>query len=129
MTLKSFPGISDIDECAEGIDNCSKLKDRACKNINGSYECVCRAGYKGNEECLGKYSFCSTLSTRSAVFFVFFSVDINECSLGIHLCQQQCNNTLGSYTCGCNEGYYEDGYNCTGNIIITINSYVCVCLT
>ena len=30
--------------------------------------------------------------------------DIDECELGY--CEQQCNNTIGSYYCTCREGYY-----------------------
>ena len=43
------------------------------------------------------------------------SSDNDECSMGTDLCQQNCNNTLGSYECSCNSGYYERGFQCKGN--------------
>ena len=43
-------------------------------------------------------------------------VDIDECSLDIDLCQQNCMDTVGSYTCSCNTGYHleSDGFTCGG---------------
>ena len=43
-------------------------------------------------------------------------VDVNECEEGISGCQQYCNNTIGSYYCGCQSGYHlgEDGHMCEG---------------
>ena len=32
-------------------------------------------------------------------------VDIDECALGTHRCQQDCVNTEGSYTCKCRDGF------------------------
>ena len=42
--------------------------------------------------------------------------DIDECTAGTHNCQQQCTNTPGSFTCGCNTGYelLANGYQCQG---------------
>ena len=47
---------------------------------------------------------------------VHIYVDIDECARGTHECNQTCNNTIGSYTCGCNAGYRlaPDGRNCEG---------------
>ena len=36
------PGCEDIDECAEGTDQC----DQECENTPGGYTCSCREGYK-----------------------------------------------------------------------------------
>ena len=41
-------------------------------------------------------------------------VDIDECSVGTAVCEQNCTNIPGSYVCGCGEGYYESGFNCIG---------------
>ena len=47
-------------------------------------------------------------------------VDVNECSLGTAGCDQLCTNNIGSYTCGCNVGYYllDDGHSCTGSVFV-----------
>lgn len=42
--------------------------------------------------------------------------DLNECILNIDNCDQNayCNNSLGSFTCTCNDGYTGNGVTCTG---------------
>ena len=42
------------------------------------------------------------------------AVDIDECATGLHTCEQNCTNTLGSYVCSCDEGYNEDSDKCIG---------------
>ena len=42
--------------------------------------------------------------------------DVNECEKGqINLCDKYafCNNTKGSYSCRCKQGFVGDGFNCT----------------
>ena len=34
------------------------------------------------------------------------SLDIDECDEDISGCSQTCNNTIGSFVCGCEEGFY-----------------------
>lgn len=43
-------------------------------------------------------------------------LDIDECSEDSDGCEQNCANTVGSYTCSCNTGYNlaSDGRSCTG---------------
>ena len=53
---------------------------------------------------------------RPFVHCVFVLIaDIDECSSG-HRCHNNatCQNTVGSYTCTCVNGYTGDGINCTG---------------
>ena len=41
--------------------------------------------------------------------------DIDECHEDVDSCQQECYNTVGSYTCSCRAGYrLRDGHNCDG---------------
>ena len=44
------------------------------------------------------------------------NADINECANGQDQCEQNCHNTVGSYTCSCWAGYRLDsnGQNCSG---------------
>ena len=43
-------------------------------------------------------------------------IDNNECEVNNGGCNQNCNNTLGSYMCSCEEGYSLnfDRFNCSG---------------
>ena len=52
-----------------------------------------------------------------------FLLDIDECETGSQTCHADahCGNTLGSYTCTCNNGYNGDGFTCHGKIIKTNN--------
>ena len=42
--------------------------------------------------------------------------DINECNENENPCDQHCNNTVGSFTCSCDDGYEldENGRSCNG---------------
>ena len=44
--------------------------------------------------------------------------DIDECSEGISGCSQLCINTIGSYSCGCLNGYHlgSDNHTCLGKV-------------
>ena len=46
-------------------------------------------------------------------------VDVNECALGIHNCEQLCINTQASYRCSCRSGYSlsSNGRSCSGKLI------------
>lgn len=79
----------DIDECERQTHDCPPNSD--CKNTEGSYECICRPGYrKVNDIC----------------------VNIDECAEGTHTCaeNQDCIDTDGSYICKCRikDGWEED---------------------
>ena len=45
------------------------------------------------------------------------SLDIDECFVNADVCDHVCTNTIGSYTCSCNDGYAldDDGHTCNGN--------------
>ena len=46
----------------------------------------------------------------------WINTDIDECEEDVHLCNQTCNNTVGSYMCQCTDGYTLgiDGTSCIG---------------
>ena len=52
----------------------------------------------------------------SLMLIIMHLTDVNECSNGIHSCQQVCNNTQGSHHCLCFDGYElnSDSYSCAG---------------
>ena len=47
------------------------------------------------------------------------SADVDECIGGTHNCAQNCDNTVGSYTCSCDEGYTttDNGATCDGILL------------
>ena len=49
--------MADIDECAADDDGCQQL----CRNIDGSFKCHCRAGYRLDDDeisCSGTETIC-----------------------------------------------------------------------
>ncbi|TRY72497.1 hypothetical protein TCAL_10380 [Tigriopus californicus] len=95
----------DVNECSEGIHNCTSQSD--CINTDGGFQC--ERQFRGIQSCPSGYLVNQTTG---------FCEDINECKLGIHDClpSQRCNNTLGSHNCirftTCGTGYtlnYETG--------------------
>ena len=93
MKIASSFFVTDINECAEGIDQCAQN----CHNTAGSYTCSCNTGYSLDSNGRG----CS---------------DIDECAANTDGCAQNCENTVGSYTCSCNAGYRlnADRHGCDG---------------
>lgn len=52
----SKPCVLDQDECEEGIHDCDS-KQMECKNLIGTYMCICGPGYQrrpDGEGCVGK---------------------------------------------------------------------------
>lgn len=43
-------------------------------------------------------------------------IDVNECTRPVQPCDTQatCTNTIGSYQCSCNPGFYGNGQTCLG---------------
>ena len=54
------------------------------------------------------------------------NTDVNECAENIDNCEHTCENTVGSFLCGCNAGYEltSDGRTCQG---MNMCSYRWVC--
>ena len=71
----------------------------------------------------------------------FVCSDINVCEDGSTVCEQNCNNTVGSYTCSCRDGYVNvndttcsdvnecvtANGGCEQNCTNTVGSYTCSC--
>ncbi|KAL9954021.1 hypothetical protein ACROYT_G041509 [Oculina patagonica] len=64
----------------------------ACYAIEGTNQCGCPPGYSGDP--------CQ---------------DTDECTSNTHTCHSSatCSNTVGSFTCACNNGYTGDGTTCS----------------
>ena len=64
-------------------------KNSKCKNVIGSYSCICNSGY---EMGIGYMPEC---------------IDVDECKRLTNSCNknQHCINTDGSFSCLCNDGY------------------------
>ena len=108
---------TDIDECIEG-----SLCEQECTNTAGSYNCSCYTGYilANNEiSCTSKLLIVFFLLDINALYF--YSIDIDECSLGIDSCAQICRDTQGSYSCSCRDGYTLDSNRsgCNGTFVDT----------
>ena len=56
-------------------------------------------------------------------------LDLNECE-GPSPCDgnAQCTNTIGSFSCDCNEGYSGDGMTCTGLNFNAEDANLCLCI-
>ena len=65
--------VPDIDECDTGIFKCGSLQT-SCVNTNGSYYCVCNAGFTGNAAVAGG---CRGMDAQVGLFefcFHFFHI-------------------------------------------------------
>ncbi|KAK3103588.1 hypothetical protein FSP39_020372 [Pinctada imbricata] len=127
----------DIDECTTNTHNCAS--PAVCQNTMGGYVCTCPSGYtlassglacdnidecsqstlnlcdKQNGNCLdttpGYTCSCQSGYTGDG----FSCTDLNECAQSNRGgCSQQCRNSIGTFTCSCNEGYTlnNDGSTC-----------------
>ncbi|XP_068215843.1 coagulation factor IX-like [Palaemon carinicauda] len=98
---------------ALGRDGKQCLRVDVCVNDNGGCEDICNVDEGGNRECScfpGRRPRRDGLRCR----------DIDECRQNNGGCEQICQNTDGSFTCQCNEGFtlLQDG-RCQANQVPT----------
>ncbi|XP_078579171.1 hepatic lectin-like [Branchiostoma floridae x Branchiostoma japonicum] len=81
----------EVDECAEGTDNCSP--QATCSDTPYRFTCSCNAGYTGNGVTC---------------------TDVNECNSNNGGCAGTCTNSEGSFTCSCGADSVlnADGFAC-----------------
>ena len=60
---------------------------------------------------------CGTWSGPN-ICFLYPYLDINECLIDNGGCDHNCSNSVGSYSCSCNNGYLlnNNGYTCEGKV-------------
>ncbi|RWS03576.1 hypothetical protein B4U79_08646, partial [Dinothrombium tinctorium] len=105
----------DIDECKQNSHKCGK--NSYCKNTKGGFKCMCKEGFEeSNRECNRKNEQSTSSDIKECDFGFYFDnktmqcEDENECSLGIHNCDEFsiCINVNGSFECEyrpCENGY------------------------
>ena len=102
----------DIDECSadKSCNNNGK-----CSNLPGSYSCSCNQGYSGTT--------CSVCDIGYSLDEDRNCSDVDEC-LGVNQCSEyaSCSNTVGSYQCKCDSGYWGNGRNCTNHSVLALNT-------
>ena len=110
-------GFADIDECLLELDSCHD--NATCMNSIGSYTCMCNDGFEGNgSHCISEFS-CLPYDTNF-IDRQLNTVDVNEClndSLNDCDMNASCMDTFGSYMCSCNDGYFGNGFNCSGKLL------------
>lgn len=114
----------DKDECALKTHRCHA--QATCNNILGSYSCTCNIGFTGNGTiCKGTVIYqqidVPIHLMGSECYYSFFKtavLDQDECLLKFHSCHfnATCTNTIGSYTCTCNDGFLGNGTMCIGRV-------------
>ncbi|XP_051874472.1 protein disulfide isomerase Creld1-like [Pristis pectinata] len=99
----------DIDECDTELQSCKA--GQYCVNTEGSYEC--RGCDKACLTCMGAGPSRCKKCNKGYQMEGAKCLDINECNSEKPLCNgayEECENTDGSYLCGCIEGYTkQDG--------------------
>ena len=103
--------IIDINECDTDNGGCEQI----CINTVRLFNCSCQSGFR-----LVNNIFCSgNIVQRYLISTLMSFIDIDECSEGISGCSQICSNTIGSYSCICQNGYQlgSDDHTCLGKII------------
>ncbi|XP_062466411.1 cartilage acidic protein 1 isoform X1 [Pezoporus occidentalis] len=73
----------DIDECAQGLHNCSQL----CTNTPGAFACHCHLGFHPLDPAASQ------------------CLDVDECQAQPGPCEHICHNSHGSFHCHCHHGF------------------------
>jgi len=108
FALDEFDVCQEVDECAEGLDNCQEPS--VCVNVPGAFVCQCPegSGMIANEQ--------GVCVCQSGFALDEFDVcqDVDECAQGIGTCNEPavCRNQPGWWFCDCGFAAYYDGETC-----------------
>ncbi|XP_039594779.1 thrombomodulin-like [Polypterus senegalus] len=132
------PGFEMVDGECEDTDECESAPcEHQCTNTYGGFECSCFEGFRQNKyEKTTCYSVCEEETCEAMCDpknrdvcecpdgYILHKeentsicIDVDECDLETY-CEQLCNNSFGSYTCYCEDGYKleADNYSCTSEV-------------
>ncbi|KAK7093001.1 hypothetical protein V1264_008666 [Littorina saxatilis] len=125
----------DINECAEKSSNCSQI----CTNVVGGFNCSCEPGYylePSNNTCVQNPQAAATCETANCTQgcrvpdnastpqcfcnpgYKLNTTDnttcLNEDECKANICSQNCEDSVGSFTCSCYTGFRldADGTSC-----------------
>lgn len=126
------PGFQKSGDLCVDVNECMNAPcEHQCDNTPGSYRCSCYDGYQqdpaephrcrlhcGAEECpaecdpnFHQQCYCPEGYVVDERDVGVFCVDMDECSF--FYCDQDCENTFGSYVCSCSRGFtLMDGFRC-----------------
>ena len=113
--------------CTVDVDGCEEIscfQDAMCDDIEapgfGATCPPCPLGFVGDgEKCSGWFTFINIF------YLICFCIDVNECENGT-ICEQECINIIGSFTCACFTGFeLINDTHCTG--IMQFDDY-CYCI-
>jgi len=65
------------------------------------------------------FLFIYFLKKNKSNFLQCWTIDVNECLINHGGCDAnaKCENTPGSFSCSCNQGYFGNGFVCNGMIV------------
>ena len=132
----------DVDECCDDCSSCQQFSD--CENTVGSFICNCFTGYsEGTSESGNTCTFINCPNGFGRNSTTGRCENIDECQIESSCdANSQCTDSIGDFSCSCNEGYTGDGkvlcedvnecetFNCGPNTECLNNpgSFECLCL-
>ncbi|XP_075062996.1 adhesion G protein-coupled receptor E5 isoform X2 [Mixophyes fleayi] len=93
----------EINECQAGNDSCGA--HTGCRNLPGGFYCLCNPGFRS-----GNKTYLCPVNNKTENR----CTDIDECKESLNICgrNSNCNNTIGSYKCSCQNGFINISNTC-----------------
>jgi hypothetical protein len=116
-------------------DNCEERSRRYSTTLSNLYKIWCCVMFRQNLTLIWPFSVLYCINSINMYLFILmmkiifilhiFSLDINEC--GLSQCaagRATCKNTIGSFTCACNTGFFGNGMVCDCKLWHIFYAYV-----